>query len=120
MNTWTDRFAERMARVRASEIRELLKLLDQPDILSFAGGIPDPQLFPAERLQAAYDQVLSEGERIESLAKRKSEGWEPMLKDFFHNGWLAPMTLADQRANARFCEDLPCEAIIPRDGVIYA
>ena len=60
MNTWTDRFAERMARVRASEIRELLKLLDQPDILSFAGGIPDPRLFPAERLQAAYDQVLNE------------------------------------------------------------
>ena len=37
---WTQRFSDRMSRVRASEIRELLKLLDQPDILSFAGGIP--------------------------------------------------------------------------------
>ena len=44
---WATRYSERMSRVRASEIRELLKLLDQPDILSFAGGIPDPALFPA-------------------------------------------------------------------------
>ena len=39
---WAQRFSDRMTRVRANEIRELLKLLDQPDILSFAGGIPDP------------------------------------------------------------------------------
>ena len=32
---WAARFSQRMTRVRASEIRELLKLLDQPDILSF-------------------------------------------------------------------------------------
>ncbi len=55
---WAARFSERMSRVRASEIRELLKLLDQPDILSFAGGIPDPDLFPAEAIQAGYDAVL--------------------------------------------------------------
>ena len=57
---WTQRFSDRMSRVRASEIRELLKLLDQPDILSFAGGIPDPSLFPTERLQAAYEAVLAD------------------------------------------------------------
>ena len=41
-----------MGRMKASEIRELLKLLDQPDIISFAGGIPDPALFPAAAFQA--------------------------------------------------------------------
>ena len=60
MTPWQDRFSDRMAHVRASEIRELLKLLDQPDILSFAGGIPDPQLFPVTRMRAIYDQVLAE------------------------------------------------------------
>jgi len=60
MRPWQDRFSDRMAHVRASEIRELLKLLDQPDILSFAGGIPDPALFPIERMRALYDAVLAE------------------------------------------------------------
>ena len=70
---WTDRFSPRMAHVRASEIRELLKLLDQPDILSFAGGIPDPALFPVARIQALYSQVLAEaGEQ--ALQYSVSEG----------------------------------------------
>ena len=49
-----------MSRIRASEIRELLKLLDQPDILSFAGGIPDPALFPTDRIEAGYRQILAD------------------------------------------------------------
>ena len=88
MNTWTDRFAERMTRVRASEIRELLKLLDQPDILSFAGGIPDPQLFPAERLQAAYQQVLTEA-GAQALQYSVSEGLPELRR------WIAARMTAD-------------------------
>ncbi|MDZ4373225.1 MAG: PLP-dependent aminotransferase family protein [Phenylobacterium sp.] len=60
MTPWDDRFSRRMTRVRASEIRELLKLLDQPDIISFAGGIPDPGLFPAERMSALFAGAASE------------------------------------------------------------
>ncbi|WP_337189308.1 PLP-dependent aminotransferase family protein [Phenylobacterium sp.] len=60
MNTWNDRFSQRMTRVRASEIRELLKLLDQPDVISFAGGIPDPELFPAERMSALFAEAAAE------------------------------------------------------------
>ena len=56
---WTDILATRTTRMKASEIRELLKLLDQPDILSFAGGIPDPALFPKQAFAAAYAEVLS-------------------------------------------------------------
>ena len=59
-SSWNDRFSPRMAQVRASEIRELLKLLDQPDILSFAGGIPDPALFPTARIAELYGEVLAE------------------------------------------------------------
>lgn len=57
--TLTDLFASRSSRMKASEIRELLKLLDQPDIISFAGGIPDPALFPTEAIRAAFDAILS-------------------------------------------------------------
>lgn len=57
---WNDTFSRRMSRVRASEIRELLKLVDQPDIISFAGGIPDPALFPIERIRELYGEVLAE------------------------------------------------------------
>ena len=43
---FTTCYAQRAERMKASEIRELLKLLAEPDIISFAGGIPDPILFP--------------------------------------------------------------------------
>lgn len=81
---WTQRFSDRMSRVRASEIRELLKLLDQPDILSFAGGIPDPSLFPTERLQVAYEAVLADPElSAQALQYSVSEGYLPLRR------WIA-------------------------------
>ena len=73
------RFSERMSRVRANEIRELLKLLDQPDILSFAGGIPDPGLFPSERIQASYQAILADPELSQqALQYSVSEGYLPL------------------------------------------
>jgi DNA-binding transcriptional MocR family regulator len=56
---WSPRYADRMQGVQASEIRELLKLIDQPDVISFAGGIPDPALFPIDRIREAYDAILT-------------------------------------------------------------
>lgn len=67
-------FASRESRMKASEIRELLKLLDQPDIISFAGGIPDAKLFPAEAFSAAYARALEEGARDVALQYSPSEG----------------------------------------------
>ncbi len=51
---WEPAYARRADSMKASEIRELLKLLEQPGIISFAGGIPDPALFPAQAAAAAY------------------------------------------------------------------
>jgi len=45
--------------MKASIIRELLKLVDQPGIISFAGGLPDPATFPVEDLRAAADRVFA-------------------------------------------------------------
>ena len=56
---WGSILSQRMSRMKASEIRELLKLLDQPEIISFAGGIPDPALFPVEDYQKALAGALT-------------------------------------------------------------
>ena len=46
-------FSTRMDLLKGSEIRELLKLTAQPDIISFAGGMPAPELFPVEQMMEA-------------------------------------------------------------------
>lgn len=80
---WEQVFATRIGRMKASEIRELLKLLDQPDIISFAGGIPDPALFPAEAFQQAFGAIFNGPKQAEALQYSVSEGYGP-LRD-----WIA-------------------------------
>ena len=76
---WGHVFASRADRMRASEIRELLKLLDQPDIISFAGGIPDPSLFPVEAAKTATAAVLDDPKRAaQALQYSVSEGYKPL------------------------------------------
>lgn len=70
--------ATRATRMKVSEIRELLKLLDQPDILSFAGGIPDPALFPAEVYQEEFARALAPGSAAAGLQYSTSEGHGPL------------------------------------------
>ena len=53
-------FADRMGGIKASDIRELLKIAARPDIISFAGGLPAPELFPVENMKAALDAVMDE------------------------------------------------------------
>lgn len=81
---WEPAYARRAGRMRASEIRELLKLLEKPGIVSFAGGIPDPTLFPVERVEAAYAAVLSDAATATTaLQYSTSEGYAPLRQ------WLA-------------------------------
>jgi DNA-binding transcriptional MocR family regulator len=68
----------------ASEIRELLKLLDRPGIISFAGGIPDPALLPLKEAEAAYASVLGNvGSARVGLQYSISEGYLPLRQ------WIA-------------------------------
>lgn len=84
MLDWDAHYAARASRMAASEIRELLKLLDQPDIISFAGGIPDPELFPLDAIRASYDGILSDPARAAlALQYSVSEGYAPLRQ------WLA-------------------------------
>src|SRR5439155_4786761 len=79
-------FAKRMEPMQRSTIREILKITKRPDIISFAGGLPAPELFPL----AAFQDSLNEAIRIEgpaSLQYDLTEGYPP-LKEFLC-GWLA-------------------------------
>jgi DNA-binding transcriptional MocR family regulator len=75
---WENVFASRAMRMKASEIRELLKLLEQPEIISFAGGIPDKALFPKEAVSKAYADVLASDQGDAALQYSVSEGYKPL------------------------------------------
>jgi DNA-binding transcriptional MocR family regulator len=76
---WEALFAGRAEKMRASEIRELLKLLARGDIISFAGGIPDPALFPLAAMQRAHAEVLGDPATAgAALQYSISEGYPPL------------------------------------------
>lgn len=67
------RFARRAQRVQPSAIREFLALAGQSGITSFAGGYPDPTLFPIDELHKIYDGLLAP-ENATALQYAASEG----------------------------------------------
>ncbi len=71
------RFADRMNLLTGSEIRELLKLTAQPDIISFAGGLPAPELFPVEAMKEASVKTLDTMGRA-ALQYSTTEGYAPL------------------------------------------
>ena len=83
----TMKFSKRMERMQASEIRELLKLTQKPEIISFAGGLPAPELFPVEELAKVAEDVLkSEGRQL--LQYATTEG-RPSLRQKIADRMLA-------------------------------
>ncbi|MGL4915053.1 MAG: PLP-dependent aminotransferase family protein, partial [Aeromonas allosaccharophila] len=53
-------FAQRFEKVEPSFIREILKVAANPEIISFAGGLPNPHLFPVKAIDQARQDVLRE------------------------------------------------------------
>lgn len=74
---WAQRYALRTHSMGSSAIRELLKLTQQPDIISFGGGLPAPEMFPTEQVKAACDVVLTEM-GPQSLQYSTTEGYPPL------------------------------------------
>ena len=74
--------ARRSARLNPSIIREILKVTEQPGVLSMAGGLPSADTFPVEAIRAACNKVLTETPR-EALQYAASEGFTPLRE------WLA-------------------------------
>lgn len=73
------KFAKRMDNIKGSAIRELLKLTEQPDIISFAGGLPAPELFPIEEMKQVCTKVLDSDGRA-ALQYSTTEGYIPLRK----------------------------------------
>ena len=70
-------YAKRMDSIKASEIRELLKLTQQPNIISFAGGMPAPESFPIEEFIKIGREVL-ENTGAQALQYGPTEGYQPL------------------------------------------
>ncbi|MCG5239121.1 PLP-dependent aminotransferase family protein [Azospirillum doebereinerae] len=76
---WGHVFAGRVGGMTASEIRELLKLIDRPEIISFAGGIPDPDFFPSAAIARAYEKIFQSNSGAGSaLQYTLTEGFTPL------------------------------------------
>ncbi len=74
---WEYRYAHRTQRMGSSVIRELLKLTEQPDIISFAGGLPAPDVFPVKQFQEACNCVL-DNFGAQALQYSTTEGYRPL------------------------------------------
>ena len=59
-------FAKRMSYIKASEIREILKVTEQEDVISFAGGLPAPELFPIDEIKDRKSTRLNSSHRSQS------------------------------------------------------
>jgi len=74
---WSERFAQRTQRMTSSVIRELLKLTEKPDVISFAGGLPAPEVFPFAEVERATETVLREQGQT-ALQYAATEGYLPL------------------------------------------
>lgn len=83
------KYARRMADVKASDIREILKVAENPEVISFAGGLPAPELFPIEEVKAVSQMVLEES-GMRALQYSSTEGYLPLRT------WIA------ERMNKRY------------------
>ena len=74
---WAHRYAQRTKTAKSSIIRELLKITQRPEVISFAGGLPAPEVFPVERFQEACQRVLHT-QAAAALQYGPTEGYRPL------------------------------------------
>ncbi|AOJ69580.1 MULTISPECIES: aminotransferase-like domain-containing protein [Burkholderia] len=74
--------SERARKLTSSAIREILKVTERPEVISFAGGLPSPATFPAERMREAADRVLRDSPAA-ALQYSATEGFLPLRE------WIA-------------------------------
>ena len=93
---WEHAFAPRAARMQRSVVRDLLRLTARPDMISFAGGLPAPELFPLDEFRRAAAQVLRD-RGPEALQYGETEGVGE-LRDWIADAFSRP-ALRLARAN---------------------
>jgi 2-aminoadipate transaminase len=97
------KYAKRMASLKASEIREILKVTERPEVISFAGGLPAPELFPVEEIIEVQKIVLEEAGN-KALQYCTTEGFAPLRQ------WIAA------RMNTRLGTSFDSDNILITNG----
>lgn len=95
-------FSRIASQMKPSPIRELFKVIQRPGMISFAGGLPDPAIFPVEEFAAAAEILRSQGRQV--LQYGASEGYPPLVE------WIcAQMT-------AQFGREIPADEVLVTSG----
>jgi 2-aminoadipate transaminase len=81
---WKSQYAQRTLGVKSSAIRELLKVTQRPEIISFGGGLPAPDVFPVQRFEEACHKVLAEHGPM-ALQYSTTEGYQPLREMLARN-----------------------------------
>lgn len=81
---WTSRYALRTKGITSSAIRDLLKVTQKPGMISFAGGLPAPDVFPTQRFEEACHKVLTQQASL-ALQYGATEGYEPLRELIANN-----------------------------------
>jgi len=97
------KYARRMEHLQTSEIREILKVTERPEIISFAGGLPAPELFPVEEI-LRVNRIVLEEEGSKALQYTTTEGYTPLRE------WIAG------RMNSRLGTSVDFENILLTHG----
>lgn len=80
---WDFRYAERTGRMEGSAIRELLSFATRKDVISFAGGMPAPEVFPYEKFRESCDNVLRDNGAA-CLQYGSTDGYLPLREMIAH------------------------------------
>lgn len=86
MSAWEGLYSKAARGLKPSPTRELMHVIRKPGMISFAGGMPDPQIFPVDLFCDCAEILKKEGKDI--LQYGTTEGYQP-LKEFLSE-WLAP------------------------------
>ena len=97
------KMARRMNSMKASDIREILKVTQRPEVISFAGGLPAPELFPVEEI-IKVNRLVLEADAARALQYSTTEGFSPL------RAWIA------QRMNKRLGTDFDADNVLITHG----
>jgi len=113
-------FATRMEGMSGNVIREILKLTQRPDIISFAGGMPSPDSFPTQEIRRILDEI---GDQFISLLQYATTEGYPPLREFLA-GWVADRGITATPDEVLILTgsqqgiDLACKALLDPDDVV--
>src|ERR1700740_2709168 len=81
---WKSRYVQRPLGVKSPAIRELLKVTQRPEVISFGGGLPAPDVFPVQRFAEACHKALAQHGAM-ALQYSTTEGYQPLREMIARN-----------------------------------